>query len=338
MVQSSFVERAKQGDPTAIAYLINLTLQPRGVTAKIYLNDRCLYLVFSADRLLNRTTLINFLQHGFAVLETRDIERVKVYAQKTGEPLPAWSEEICLQPGPTYPSASSPLSLHFRAISMLGPDWSKVGPRLSQICQQVGSRLRQFLIEPPLHPGKLRRHPITSKRLTVAGLAIFTVMLLGSVVTMRLNRRVPQTSPAVPLTSRTVASPNPEAEAKRYLEQMNQAQQSFYAKNGRLATSLEELERSAGILSQSDSYLYQLSSPIPNQSILTAVPQVERLKSYVAIVNFDDSNATSSSTSQICASSYPATLPPSIPKAIGSTLQCPDGSTSVLPQHTSTPL
>lgn len=331
MVQSSFVERAKQGDPTAIAYLINLTLQPRGVTAKTYLNDRCLYLVFSADRLLNRTTLINFLQHGFAVLETQDIERVKVYAQKTGEPLPAWSEEICLQPGPAYPAAQAPLSLHFQAISMLGPDWSKVSSRFSQICQQVGSRARQFLIEAPLYPEKLLRHPIDSKPLTVAGLVIFTVMLLGSVVTMRLNRRVPQTSPTVPLTSGRVASPNPEVEARRYLEQMNQAQQSFYAKNGRLATSLEELERSADILSQSDSYLYQLSSLRPNQSVLTAVPQVERLKSYVAIVNLNASKATSSSTSQICESSHPITLPPNLPQIVDTTLQCPDGSTSAFP-------
>ena len=331
MAQSSFVERAKQGDPTAIAYLINLTLQPRGVTAKTYLNDRCLYLVFSADRLLNRTTLINFLQHGFAVLETQDIERVKVYAQKTGEPLPDWSEEICLQPGPAYPAAQAPLSLHFQAISMLGPDWSKVSSRLSQICQQVGAYSRQFLIEAPLHPGKLLHHPISSKRLTVAGLTIFTVMLLGSAVTMRLNRRVPQTSPAIPLTSGMVTSPNPEAEAKRYLERMNQAQQSFYAKNGRLATSLEELERSAGVLSQSDSYLYQLSAPMPNQSVLTAVPQVERLKSYVAIIHFNASKAANSSTSQICESSHPTPLPPNLPQVVGSTLPCPDGSTSVSP-------
>lgn len=331
MVQSSFIERAKQGDPSAIAYLINLTLQPRGVTAKTYLNDRCLYLVFSADRLLNRTTLINFLQHGFAVLEIRDIERVKVYAQKTGEPLPAWSEEICLQPGPAHSKAQAPLSLHFRVISILGPDWSKVCPRLSQICQQVGSRLRQFLIEPPLPPGKLRRHPIDSKRLAVVGLATFTVMLLGSVVTMRLNRRVPQTSPAVPLTSGTVASPNPEAEARRYLEQMNQAQQSFYAKNGRLATSLEELERSTGILSQSDSYRYQLSSLRPNQSVLTAVPQVERLKSYVAIVNFNDSKAASSSTSQICESNNPDTLTANLPQGVDRTLKCSNGSISISP-------
>ncbi len=140
MVQSSFVERAKQGDPTAIEYLINLTLQPRGVTAKTYLNDRCLYVVFSADRLLNRTTFINFLQHGFAALETGAIERVKVYAQKAGEALPAWSEEICLQPNPAQPTRQRHFSLPPWATSMLGPVWSAFSTRFNQICQRVESQ------------------------------------------------------------------------------------------------------------------------------------------------------------------------------------------------------
>lgn len=42
MAQTNILELAKQGDPKAIAALINRQLQPKGITAKVALKDNCL--------------------------------------------------------------------------------------------------------------------------------------------------------------------------------------------------------------------------------------------------------------------------------------------------------
>ncbi len=47
MTNTDLLERAKQGDPEAIATLMNRILQPKGITAKAILQNRCLVVIFS---------------------------------------------------------------------------------------------------------------------------------------------------------------------------------------------------------------------------------------------------------------------------------------------------
>jgi len=94
MTQSSLVELAQQGDPGAIATLLNQALQPRGVMAKVLLTDSCLQVLLSSNRPLVQQTFVSFLDRQISSYRAKSIHLVKVYGQLTGEEMPAWYDEF----------------------------------------------------------------------------------------------------------------------------------------------------------------------------------------------------------------------------------------------------
>jgi RsiW-degrading membrane proteinase PrsW (M82 family) len=104
MTQSSLVELAQQGDPGAIAALLNQALQPRGVMAKVLLMDSCLQILLSSNRPLAQQTFVSFLNRQISSYRAKPIELVKVYGQVIGEDVPAWYEEFV----PTFDDSVEP--------------------------------------------------------------------------------------------------------------------------------------------------------------------------------------------------------------------------------------
>lgn len=96
MTQFNLVESAKQGDPQAIAALMNLALEPRGITARTKLNDGCLYVCLRSSYALNQVPLVNFIRRGLAGLGVQSIQTVTVYGQKIGQSAPVWRETLHL--------------------------------------------------------------------------------------------------------------------------------------------------------------------------------------------------------------------------------------------------
>ncbi|XPM55192.2 MAG: hypothetical protein EDM05_046920 [Leptolyngbya sp. IPPAS B-1204] len=94
MVQSDLLKLAQQGDPGAIARLLNRNLQPRGVTAKVLLRDECLKILLSSDRPLEQKAFSQFIQQSIDRLGTSNISLVKLYSQQTSEGVPAWAYEF----------------------------------------------------------------------------------------------------------------------------------------------------------------------------------------------------------------------------------------------------
>ncbi len=94
MVQSDLLKLAQQGDPGAIARLLNRNLQPRGVTAKVLLRDQCLKILLSSDRPLEQKAFSQFIQQSIDRLGTSNISLVKLYSQQTSEGVPAWAYEF----------------------------------------------------------------------------------------------------------------------------------------------------------------------------------------------------------------------------------------------------
>jgi len=88
--QPSLLQLAKQGDSRAIAILLNRSLQPDGVTAKVYLKDACLYVMVEASEVPKQQTIVPFLQKGLLGLRSPAIQSVKVYGKQSGEETPAW--------------------------------------------------------------------------------------------------------------------------------------------------------------------------------------------------------------------------------------------------------
>lgn len=106
-------------------------------------------------------------------------------------------------------------------------------------------------------------------------------------------------------------SDSPEAkqqEAETYLKAMTTAQENFYTQNNRFARSLEELERSTNVISQSYSYAYRLR--VGTDSVMTAIPREANLQSYISVVSLSPSGTTR----VICQSLKPSVQAPEKPK------------------------
>jgi Tfp pilus assembly protein PilE len=118
-------------------------------------------------------------------------------------------------------------------------------------------------------------------------------------------------------------------EAEAYLKAMNAAQEKFYKQNNRFATSLEELERSANIISQSYSYAYRLQ--ISNEgnggrAVISAAPRESGLKSYAAAVSVAASKAVSAA---ICQTKKPTREAPMAPEFSSDKVSCDARSTKL---------
>lgn len=92
--QPNPVELAKQGDVKAITFLINRSLQPKGITAKVILKDACLQVMLEAVQIPDQQTLAPFIHKGVTGLKSVLIKKLNVFGRQIGEKIPAWSQEL----------------------------------------------------------------------------------------------------------------------------------------------------------------------------------------------------------------------------------------------------
>jgi protease PrsW len=113
-VQSDVLKLAQQGDPGAIAQMLDRYLQPRGITAKVLVRDQCLKILLASSRPLSQPAFVQFIQKQISGLNIPTIKLVRVYSQQTGEASPTWSQEFILpafQPESPTPAKPKPLAL-----------------------------------------------------------------------------------------------------------------------------------------------------------------------------------------------------------------------------------
>lgn len=88
------ISKAKNGDPKAIAKLLNIALQPqRVVTRASSINNR-LTIFAEGQSLPVQNSLIGVIEKGFKDLGIVSVASVKVYGKSKQQPEKAWSEEI----------------------------------------------------------------------------------------------------------------------------------------------------------------------------------------------------------------------------------------------------
>ena len=97
MAQENYLELAKQGNPRAIAALMNRSLQPKGITAKTGMKDGCLQVMLESAQVPDQKVMIPFVRKGITILKAKLIERVKVYGRQTGKDFPDWIQTFDLQ-------------------------------------------------------------------------------------------------------------------------------------------------------------------------------------------------------------------------------------------------
>lgn len=94
MTQIDLLKLAKQGDPKAIAALINRKLQPKGINAKASVKNGCLQIMLESAQSLNREVLASAIRNSLLNLGIESIQKVKIYGRRTGEEIPEWHEEF----------------------------------------------------------------------------------------------------------------------------------------------------------------------------------------------------------------------------------------------------
>lgn len=110
MTQPQLLELAKQGDPRAIAALMNRSLQPKGMTALVDRQGDCLEVMLEAERIPNRQALTAFVQKGINNLGIDSVNTIRVLGRQVGSDAPAWMQEIYLAtPTPDFEPEPPPL-------------------------------------------------------------------------------------------------------------------------------------------------------------------------------------------------------------------------------------
>lgn len=97
MTQLSLMEMAKQGDPHAIAALINRSLTSKGIQASAELESpECLKISLQAAQVPSQKAIVTIIQRGMMVLQVEQLKSVKIFTYCADNSYLAWQYEIVL--------------------------------------------------------------------------------------------------------------------------------------------------------------------------------------------------------------------------------------------------
>jgi len=109
MTEPNLLKLAKKGNAKALTAILNQSLQPKSVTAKVNRKDDYLQILLESAQTPDQEAMVSFIRKGLIKLEIESIQTVKVYGRKTGEESPAWSKKIELLSPPETPSSTEPI-------------------------------------------------------------------------------------------------------------------------------------------------------------------------------------------------------------------------------------
>ncbi|PSR19482.1 hypothetical protein C8255_01945 [filamentous cyanobacterium CCP3] len=100
---------ARQGDPDAIAALMNRHLETQGITAHVVQQESTLLVDLEGAQIPSQVDLVAFVKKGITGLELAAIQRLTIRGKQVGATASAWSEELVLQ------TTTSDVELNFDA-------------------------------------------------------------------------------------------------------------------------------------------------------------------------------------------------------------------------------
>lgn len=92
MTQENIRELAKQGNPKALATMLNRSLKQKNITAKVGMKNDCLQILLESTQVPDQQAMVSFIRNGLIKLEVESINAVKVYGRQLGEESPAWNQ------------------------------------------------------------------------------------------------------------------------------------------------------------------------------------------------------------------------------------------------------
>ena len=96
MAQSKILTLAKQGNPKAIAALMNYSLRSKQITVVVNIADACLSVVATAPKPPDRAFMTHFVRKGLEKLRIEGLHRAIVEGYGMGLERPAWQETLML--------------------------------------------------------------------------------------------------------------------------------------------------------------------------------------------------------------------------------------------------
>ncbi|MEP0913067.1 type IV pilin-like G/H family protein [Leptolyngbya sp. GB1-A1] len=352
MVTSNSLDLAKQGNPAAIAALMNKSLQSKGITITATASGRCLTLIAEANTAPEKSTLIDFIRQGVSKLNPEGIDRVVVQAKATGKKQPEWREGFGL-------SFSSNSSTHSKTNTLVHSSTSTKPTSLSVnrlppllnlantilltgiFLALVAGLLTSNRSKPMLWEYRVEGvedsafdytmqqlgaegWELTSARRAVSGegessRGVYEVILKRQITEAQARQNLEELEKemqALKLQSKQIS-------AKSYLSSINRAQQANYLFNDQFSPTLAGLD--LGFTADEEDYTFAIALNGTDQAIATATSKSNELKSYTGAVAFID-NTTKTI---ICETDSPATTPPATPVLNGIDLQCAADSSEI---------
>ncbi|MFM9266264.1 hypothetical protein [Tychonema sp. BBK16] len=92
--QQQILAMAKQGNPKAIAILINQLLQPKGITATAGFKDGCLHVILESAPAPNQQDTATYIYKKLCTLKAKFISNVKIYGRELGKKPLLWTQEF----------------------------------------------------------------------------------------------------------------------------------------------------------------------------------------------------------------------------------------------------
>ena len=155
MTEQNLLKLAKQGNPKAIAAMLNQSLKSKNITAKVNLKDDCLHVLVESAQLPKQQTLVSFIRKGLIQLEAESIKTVKVYGRQTGEEFPAWNETFEIVSEPETPSSTEDIDIeNFSSYQILHQP-----PRTVPSKEETPSSSRQTDFQTPRRSSAMPKNP-----------------------------------------------------------------------------------------------------------------------------------------------------------------------------------
>lgn len=94
MAEPNTLKLAKQGNPKAIAAMINRSLRAKHIIAKVNRKEDCLQVLLESAQIPNQQATVSFIRQGLTKLGVETIKTVQVYGRQKGQESPAWDQSF----------------------------------------------------------------------------------------------------------------------------------------------------------------------------------------------------------------------------------------------------
>ncbi len=100
MAEPNTLKLAKQGNPKAIAAMINRSLRAKQIIAKVNRKDDCLQVLVESAQIPNQKAMVSFIHQGLTKLGVETIKTVQVYGRQKGQDSLAWNQSFEIESSP----------------------------------------------------------------------------------------------------------------------------------------------------------------------------------------------------------------------------------------------